>query len=168
MQLETTSPSVADLHPAERDASSSSWCCCSIFATVTTCNRRNVFESPRGRPESFCFQRDLQPLRCAGLQEPEHQLLQLGGSHHLRQEALAEGGRSKPKFPKSHRHHLPCHRQPHLPALTQREHQQPGTTVLACCLLGGSYIPRGRLLDCIPLIQQQPSVYTSRHGTAHK
>ena len=59
--------------------------------TVTTCNRRNVFESPRGRPESFCFQRDLQPLRCAGLQEPEHQLLQLGGSNHLRQEALAEG-----------------------------------------------------------------------------
>ena len=48
MQLETTSPSVADLHPAERDASSSSWCCCSIFAHGNHMQPQKRLREPTG------------------------------------------------------------------------------------------------------------------------
>lgn len=68
--------------------------------------------------------KDLPPLWRAGLLEPEHRLLQLVGSH-LWHEAPVEGGSSEPQFPGTHRHHLPSHRQPHLPALTQSEQQHP-------------------------------------------
>jgi hypothetical protein len=36
-----------------------------------------------------------------------------------------EGGKPEPQFPGARRHHLPCHWQPHLPALTRPELQQP-------------------------------------------
>ncbi|CAN6180564.1 unnamed protein product [Urochloa humidicola] len=50
--------------------------------------------------------------------------LQLVGSR-LQQETQMEGGNSGPHIPGPCWHHLPCNRQPHIPALTRPEQQQP-------------------------------------------